>query len=179
MPWTDPKTWVASEDVDFGEFNTHIRDNFNETAPGIASAAGRLIVTDGVNSIAERIPTEDYVATSETTTSGTYAALATAGPAVTVTTGTHALVLIHAQQSNNTAGNYAAMSVAVSGATTIAASDAWTSLFESTLADDRGPASGHILFDTLTAGSNTFTALYRVGGGTGNWQRRRLTVIPF
>jgi hypothetical protein len=31
----------------------------------------------------------------------------------------------------------------------------------------------------LTAGSNTFTAKYKVaGGGTGTWQNRRIVILP-
>ena len=58
------------------------------TAAGIATGSGNLIVTTGVNTVEERTPTTDDIATSETTASATFADLATAGPAVTVTTGT-------------------------------------------------------------------------------------------
>lgn len=29
MAWTDPRTWVAGEIPDAGNFNTHVRDNFD------------------------------------------------------------------------------------------------------------------------------------------------------
>ena len=65
------------------------------------------------------------VLTSQTTTSTSYTDLATVGPAVTVTTGTSAIVLITTQASPSVQGPNACMSCAVSGATTIAASDSF------------------------------------------------------
>lgn len=168
---------MSGEDVDFAEFNTHIRDNFNVTAPGIATAAGRLIVTSGANSIVERIPATAQVATTETTASATYTDLATSGPAVTVATGTMALVIVRSAMRNNTAGQSASISVAVSGATTIAADDLYgattavLNLFQS--------FGNGTLFTTLTAGSNTFTMKYVVSGGTGTFLDRGIIVIPF
>ncbi len=176
MPWTAPRTWVASEDVTAAIFNAHVRDNFNETAPGIASAAGRMIVTDAVNSIIERLPTGDEIDTSETTTSVTYTNLATAGPTVTVTTGTQALVIIGGWHDNTDAAGASFMSFVVSGATTL------------TAADNRGSTvavgtdeSSHTAFvlETLTAGSNTFGVRYRVSAGTGTFRNRKIVVIPF
>ena len=178
MAWTAPKTWTASEDVDFAEFNTHIRDNLNETAPGVASAAGRLIVTDAVNSIVERIPTAAAVTTSETTTSTSYTDLATAGPAVTVTSGTLALVIVGCDLSNATVGVRAAMGYAVSGATTIAATDVDAFIAQASAAGRRFAASRAFLV-TLTGGSNTFTAKYSVSAGTGTFRNREIIVIPF
>jgi hypothetical protein len=67
------------------------------------------------------------VLTSQTTTSTSYTDLATVGPAVTVTTGTSAIVLITTQASPSVQGPNACMSCAVSGATTIAASDSFSS----------------------------------------------------
>ena len=178
MAWSAPKTWVASEDVDFTEFNTEIRDNFNETAPGIASAAGRLIVTDALNSIVERIPGGNAVATAETTTSVSFTDLATSGPAKTVITGTAAFVIVTAQIPNNTAGGVSFMGFAVSSATTITPADSRALFFESNAAGDRMRASAVIYLDTLTAGSNAFTAKYKVSAGTGTFAVRDISIIP-
>lgn len=119
-----------------------------------------------------------YVGTSQTTTSTTYTALTTAGPSVTVTTGTSALVWVGATMNNTTVGNYTLMSYAVTGSSSIAASD--------DRAFYRGQPDASIdlsaglltLITGLTAGSNTFTALYRVTAGTGTWYRRTIAVIP-
>lgn len=100
------------------------------------------------------------VTTSQTISSSTYADLATAGPAVTVTTGTKALVIVSARcvRADNNANSY--MSFAVSGATTTAASDVNALNWRSSNTSDamRASAASSV---TLTAGSNTFTAKYR------------------
>ncbi len=178
MAWRAPRTWVASEDVTAAIQNAHIRDNFNETAPGIASAAGRLIVTDAANSIVERIPTTATVGTSETTSGTNYTDLATAGPAVTATTGTQVLVIITVDMANDTANDDTAMSYAISGATTQAASNNNMVRLDASDAD-RFVTMSSVFLETVTAGSNTFTAKYRVTGNTGTFLRRYITVIPF
>ena len=181
MAWTSPKTWSASEDLTASEMNTYMRDNQNETAPGIATAASRMIVTDGANSIAERIPTRDYVGTSQTTSSSTFTDLTTTGPAVTVTTGTLALVIVQCVLSSDTAGAISDMGFAVSGASTVAASSTYALRYESSVANDILQASAVFLVTGLTAGSNTFTAKYRAfsGAGTSTYAERFLTVLPF
>ena len=179
MAWTAPRTWVASEDVTAAIMNAHVRDNFNETAPGKASAAGNMIVTDAVNSIIERTPDKVLIGTSETTTSTSFTDLATAGPAVTADTGTKALVIMTARIANSNAGQLVQMGYAVTSATTIAAAGSRALLYESSVANDRVQASAAYLEEGLTAGSNIFTAKYAVSGGTGTFQHRQLTVIPF
>ncbi len=111
---------------------------------------------------ASGIPANDgaTVATSETTSSTTYTDLTTAGPAVTVTTGTKALVIVTANmRDRESRANY--MSYAVSGATTTAAADTRALI----MIDPQQPASINQMsfanLATLTAGSNTFTAKYR------------------
>jgi hypothetical protein len=102
------------------------------------------------------------VATSQTTTSNTYTDLATSGPAVTITTGTKALVIVTALiDPGSSASGSGYMSYAVSGATTSAATDTRALINEA--------ANGYLELlrmssasvVTLTAGSNTFTAKYR------------------
>jgi hypothetical protein len=115
------------------------------------------------------------VVTSQTTASTTYTNLATPGPAVTVLTGTRALVTVSAVISTSVALDASVMSYAVSGSTTIAASDnngaqARTAQLVS--------ASATSMVTGLTPGSNTFTAQYRVTAGTGTFVIRWITVIP-
>jgi hypothetical protein len=158
--------------------NTHVRDNLNETAPGVASAAGRMIVTDAANSIVERLPAADEVLTSETTTSTTYTDLATAGPAVTVTTGTAALVIVTASVTVNTDGGVGYISFAVSGATTQAAADSRSLNKRDT--NNRGIQASFVIVETdLNAGSNTFTLKYRTSAGTATFVNRVISVVPF
>ena len=119
------------------------------------------------------------VAANEATTSTTFTDLTTAGPAVTVTTGTSVLIIPTADLYNSADGNYGLMSYAVSGATTIAA-DAHTNLliFTSPGAGKDAQVSAAYIHSGLTPGSNTFTAKYRVNAGTGNFLRRGITIIP-
>jgi hypothetical protein len=123
-------------------------------------------------------PLSANVATNESTSSSTYTALATAGPSVTIETGTKALVILTAYMSPATQFSRGYMSVAVSGATTLAASDNFAVTFEAPNAGGADRQTAVALIDTLTAGVNTFTSQYRVaGGGSCSYQNRNLTVI--
>lgn len=169
-------TAVSNTVFTAAQFNTHVRDNLNETAPAKATAAGRIFVTTGVNSIAERPLETAAVSTSETTTSVTYANLATVGPSVTITTGPAAIVWASCFIQNNTAGASSHMSFAVSGATTIASTDVDALRFNAATVGDFMRA-GFTAKVTLTPGSNTFTMQYRVSGGIGTFANRSLTVM--
>ena len=118
----------------------------------------------------------DVIATSQSTTSTAYTDLATVGPTVTITTGTTALVIVscvHTAFNTNPSTSY--MGFAVSGATTIAAADASAKGFQNA----GGAATTAAVFrvTTLNAGSNTFTAKYRLTAGSGAFEGRLLQVI--
>jgi hypothetical protein len=117
------------------------------------------------------------VATLENTTSNTYTDLATPGPAVTLTTGTKALVLINSTLYKQASGSNAYVGFAVSGATTRAASDNTALNYVAAAYYDSRLSVSH-LATGLTAGSNTFTLKYRQnGGGTAEYSRREIIVI--
>ena len=118
------------------------------------------------------------VATSQTTTSTSFTDLTTAGPAVTVTTGTKAFVIISSYLYNSTDARAATMSFAVSGATTVAAADE-VALEMNMTGVNKPPArmSAGYIITGLTAGSNVFTAKYRVSANTGTFQNRNISVI--
>lgn len=175
MAWTAPMTATANVVWSTANFNTHIRDNLNETGPAKATAGARYMVATGTNAIAERVPSTVLVATSETRTSTSYGALTTAGPAITATTGTRALVMVQCQIQNSGA-NHTFMSHAISGATTLASSDTYAFRVDST---EVNTGFAFQLHTALTAGSNTFTSQYRVTAGTGTFANRRITVLPF
>lgn len=177
MAWTAPMTAVAGSVFTAAQFNTFLRDNLNECPAAKATTPGSIFATTATNQVAERIPAHAEVLTSETTTSTTYTDLTTPGPAVTVTTGNAAFVYVSGSLTNS--GTLSSrMAYAISGASTIAE------------ADNRGIgqggdpavfvlASGVHLHTDLTPGANTFTAKYRVAGGTGTFLSRRIGVIPF
>jgi hypothetical protein len=115
---------------------------------------------------------------AQSTASTTYVDLATV-TSVTVTTGTSAFCVWHAAGVNaaSLAGVY--VSVAVSGATTVAASDTIANYLQtpsSSLGIYFPIHSGHI-FTGLTAGSNTFTIKYRTTSGTATFDTRGIQVL--
>lgn len=180
MAWTAPMTAVANATFTAAQFNTHVRDNLNETAPAKATTEGSLFVATGANSIGERIPGAGFVTTAETTTSSTFTDLTTSGPSVTRTTSGGALIIVGGLLSNDTGGAAAEMTFEVSGASAISAGNSRALRIDSSNADDRMRASIVDFRDSLTAGSNVFTAKYRAdGGGTATFQHRRLDIIPF
>jgi hypothetical protein len=178
MAYSTPLTAVSGTALTAAQWNASMRDDMLVTPAALATAAGRIFVSTGANAIAERVIDSATVATSQTTASTTYADLATAGPSVTVTTGTQALVFVTCQLSNNSGVNQRALAaVAVSGATTYAANDVDAIRYQvfGSNADHRGTSA--VLFKALTAGSNTFKMQYRVDGGTGSFSNRHLCVI--
>jgi len=120
------------------------------------------------------------VDTSQTTTSTSYTDLTTAGPAVTVTTGTKALVNVSCWGSTNTAERAQSVSFAVSGATTLAVADNIGSVASHPLAGYEQIIGRGLIISGLTAGSNTFTMKYKSapqGGVTSNWKYRVISVV--
>lgn len=120
----------------------------------------------------------DYISTEQSTSSTSYTDLATTGPTVTLTTGTSAIVVFGAiYRDNDNLGNDGFMSVAVSGASSVSASDTWSAF------GNQGLNLCHIVnaykFTGLTAGSNTFTTKYKKSGGTSSagFYNRFLLVI--
>ena len=115
------------------------------------------------------------VATSQTTTSVTYTDLATAGPAVTLTTGTKVLVFTNTEVST-ASGRYVFADFAISGATTRAASDdTCVKAGDDTNAVQFRIGVANLM--TVTAGSNTFTMKYRTNAGTSSFLNRSIVVV--
>lgn len=162
-------------------WNTYVRDNLLETMPGKATTAGSWFTTTAVGNITQRSITNAVVATSQTTTSTTYADLATVGPAVTITTGTTALVFWGCHQSVDLADADTDTSYTISGATTRAAADAqYRQLIDGIAVSNLNRGMACKLETGLTSGSNTFTMKYRIGGGvTGTFSLRELIVVAF
>ena len=133
-------------------------------------------MSTAANSVAARKVAADFIGTSETSTSTAYTDLATTGPAVTATTSLSAIVATYCNMQNSS--NAIWMSYGITGATTDAAID---NRGIEVAANAAGQRVGGTFFHSaiLTAGTNTFTAKYRVSvSGTGTWSDRRLMVIP-
>lgn len=119
------------------------------------------------------------VSASETTSSTSYTDLSTVGPSVTVTSaGTRALVMYNCGAFTNTASDVGhAMSFAVSGATTIAAADAYARTDTCTNAGF-GFNVANFAFITITPGTNVYTAKYKCSAATtSTFNNRRILVI--
>jgi hypothetical protein len=143
-------------------------------ATGVTGSTGPTGSTGFPNSDSAEVTTE------QSTSSTSYTDLATSGPAVTVTTGTKALVIVTSLVQNNLSGYGVRASYAVSGATTIAAADKFATLIRSSGENGRQiqRASAAFMVKNLTAGSNTFTMKYNVESGTtGTFSNRQITVI--
>lgn len=180
MAWTSPLTWVDGVMATSAQFNAHLRDNMLASEAGVATASfpGAIVAT-AANAVAMREWKDDVIETAEGPAGASYGNISggTVGPTVTLTTGTRAAVWYSCQISNTTANQSTRASVAVSGATTVAASDNWSIFSQSTGANIAQRMGGFRLFTGLTAGSNTFTMQYLQAGGTSSFSRRRLQVL--
>ena len=143
---------------------TLVADSSEATGLKWATPAGG--VTSGSN----------FVVTEETTTSTSYTDLATS-QAVTLTTGTKALVIITSGMYNTQANLYVNMSFAVSGASSVAASDDNCLRLGYMGAGVSHRASSVAVLTGLTAGSNTFTAKFKTQSGTSGFNQRYLFVM--
>lgn len=121
-------------------------------------------------------PTTAVVATSETTASTSYVDLATPGPAVSVLTGTRALVTISAATTNSGVATNL-MAVAVSGATTVAAADGNGMQVAIPSAGYVFPLVRTFAIGGLTPGLNTFTLKYETTATTATFLIRDITVV--
>ena len=138
---------------------TGIQTIYNGAAWVCVTPVGARTVTDG------------------TTNSATYTTTLAGGGTnctVTLATGTTALVSFNASFFTGTALQIAAISVSVSGATTLAGSDDYMVNMELTSSLGMGRS---FIITGLTAGNNVFSLCYRSAGtNTMNAGRRTLTV---
>lgn len=179
MAWTAPMTALDNTIFTSAQWNTHVRDNLLQSAVAKATTAGRWFVATGANAIAERAISSTAATGSSTTTSTSYTDLASAdGPAVTITTGTQALVMYYAEISHSVADADSRISYAVSSATTVSASDTWACIVDGRLSGSGNRTGAMHLHTGLNAGSNVFTMKYRVGvAGTGTFAKREIIVM--
>lgn len=176
MAWATPPTFTSGNVLTAAQLNI-ISSNLNETAPAKAAGQSQIFVSTGVNSLVARTFGYDVVAVAETTTATSFTDLATVGPQATVTSSQYSLAFMQSAVQNNTSGLTSNVGLDVSGATTAAAAAIYISIL--TGAANNALTAGAIrMIDFLTAGSNTFTMKYQVGGGTGTFNRRYMTIMP-
>ncbi len=171
----NPSTTLGDIEYRSSTANTNTRLAIGTTGQVLAVSGGVPAWTTPASSApASAVAT---VATDESTTSTSYTDLTTSGPAVTLTTGTKVLVIVTTRIINDTTNGYSYMGYAVSGATTIAATNDTALWLQrgNTQANYRASAVSRI---TVTAGSNTFTAKYQTAGGnTANFSYREIFVM--
>lgn len=101
------------------------------------------------------------------------------GPAVTIDTGTMAIVTISSWADVSVAFTASLVGFAVSGASTVAASDNQAIQYYDTAGYTAMRMGTTELVTGLTAGSNTFTMKYRTDSGVAQtFSRRAITVTP-
>lgn len=179
MAWTAPLTAVANTPFSAAQYNLYIRDNFREMAPEKATAAGQYFCSTDQNKLGVYTAQTASVATSQTTTSTSYTDLATVGPSVTIDHGKTVMVILAATMSNNTADLQCRMTFEATGSViTIVPNDKWCAKVDGTPLGQASRVSAARLAGDLHAGTSTFTAKYRVGGGTGTFFDRTIIVWP-
>jgi hypothetical protein len=171
----NPSTTLGDIEYRSSTANTNTRLGIGTTGQVLAVSGGVPAWTTPAS--AAPASASATVATEQTTTSGSYTDLATSGPAVTITTGTKALVLISSTLSNNTADESVFMDFSVSGATTRSATDTTALRVTMALANTPKIRASVATLTTLTAGSNTFTAKYRRSSQTATFSDRSIVVI--
>ncbi len=182
MAWTVPMTAVAGSVWTAAQYNTFVRDNLNELCPAKAQTPGGYFVTSATNQIVERTILQDVRnSPSDTTSSTSYGDLdASAGPQVTGTTGSMALIVVGGRIGpNSLAAGSVKMSWEISGASSVSASDNWAAGVVGVGTTGVGYTSRAYLQTGLTPGVNIFTAKYAVSSGTGSFLYRSILVMPF
>lgn len=176
MAWTAPATFTDGSILTGAQMNA-ISANLNETAPAKATTAGGFIVTTGANTVIQRDPASDTINTAQSTTSTTFVDLGPGPIAGPVTSGLRAIVWMTAQVNNSLAATESIASLAISGATTLAADDnnGVSNQASAALADVTVARCWRV---AVTPGANTYTMKYRVAAGTGNFRRRAVVVLP-
>lgn len=170
-------TFTAGSVLTAAQLNVHLRDNLNETAAAKATTSGSYFVANGANSIVEKGAAKAETLGSVNTSSLSYG---NTGPSVTRTVVSMALAIWSNQASNSTANASSVTSVSMSGGiNTAASSDDYSIVIDGQPAGNSLSMAMAHLFTGLTPGSTTFNMQYRVGSGTGTFQRRRITVLPF
>jgi len=175
MTYTPPTAGSSNWDVSLNQALADI--NTDVVAAQADADAAQADATDALTDVTDVLAGGGAsVATQEDTASTTYTDLATSGPAVVVTLAEArtAIVLMKSGCTNTTTADDMWVSFAVSGATTLAASDS-----RAIRHNGSGGTQSYSAFETvsLSAGTNTITAKYRTDGGNGRFVERRLAVI--
>lgn len=183
MAWTTPMTAVANEVFTAAQYNTYVRDNLLETAPGIAQFPSQYFYKLGDQLYANTFGSSN-VNMGYTTTSTTYVDLED-GPLPTMSRRIQSagfIMWLGGQMTNNTAGQACHMSVEItreSDDVVVFAPDDSVAFSAQTTNAAICSMSGPHFIPGITDDIYTFTMKYRVTGGTGTFAGRWLHVMPF
>ena len=179
----DTTTKALNPSTTLGDIEYRSSTANTNTRLGIGSTGNVLTVAGGVPSWATPVaspPTNsvNFVSTSESTTSTSFTNLTTS-QAVTITTGTKVLIIMSAEVNVGATTNKARFGFAVSGATTLAASETNNMVIQgNNSAASNNQVSNSFILTGLTAGSNTFTAKFMSSlGDSVSFAKRFLSVI--
>jgi hypothetical protein len=152
------------------------------TAPTVPAAVGaNTYVPTGIQTVYNGAAwvcvtgVGSFETSSQSTTSTSFVDLASIS-SVTLSTGTTALVSFSSFATAGATSAYSVISVAVSGASTIAAANAQACFIVSPSGSYQGTPSRTMVISGLTAGINTFTLKYRVTASTGTFENREIFV---
>lgn len=180
MAWVAPMTATTGNVHTAAEFNVYWRDNLLASEASAATAPGRLLVSSAAHTLVERIPSVAYTGGFDSTTSTSYVGL-TDPTEVNADTGQWAMLMIGGQLSSDGPATGSRMSVAISGATTLAAADGQSFYAESANLNDSFQGTYSTVYSPLTAGFQQFGLRYKcqLGGTTSTFGHRLLAVLPF
>lgn len=153
------------------------------TQSGLDSLGNMIYPRNAANSLLYGAASAS-IASTQTTTSTSYTDLATVGPEVTVNVGVSGMLLVSISGfiGNNTADGLAYASFALSGANTLAASDANGLAVRQYSGSVGTAASRTVLLTGLSPGSTKVTMKYKAGSNTGSFGAattpRSLVAIP-
>ncbi len=156
------------------------------TSPTVPSATGELVnLPTGVKTIyngsvwvcVTEIGTIQTAngSTASTSYTGTLSSGGT-NISVTLVTGSSVLIWSSANASCSSAGNSFSMSIAISGAGSFAASDAYRIWGDAPIGNYYMTVGSSFVIGGLTPGTNTFTANYKTSTNTAYFRDRRLVV---
>lgn len=178
MAWTTPMTAVSNNIFTASQFNTYVRDNLNETMPAKATAAGQYFVSSGSHALAARTPASNTITSADQFITGDNTWYDMTNCAVTVTTGTKAVVHMSSYMSQSNANIAVTVSYRVSGATTLTSSDHPNRIVWDGNSNSGGRQGSWGCLYTLNAGSNTFTMQATSSAGTLRVTYSHIIVLP-
>lgn len=195
MVWVPPMTAIAGEPLTAAQFNTHIRDNLNETATSKAYEDALTFTTTTENEIRASKIDQQHVTNLSWTQSQEYTDLNETGPTIYFTTGGAAIIWLDTAFMNHgsSIGEKSFMSFELGPVDFVGQQEVSSVL--------RAPNDEHALWFTKGTASlypdevmkfaGTFwvadleperlyraRAKYRCTGGVGIFQFRKIGVIP-